>query len=257
MEVEESVNKISLVINLIKRQIRALLIISPVFIFIFFYALWDFIDNNQKFVFACNKTKNECVLETKRLFLSDEKQNFKFNNLGDAILHNVGCHYMICYYNIEIPYGDSYIKLYSSSENTKVQEWIIEHFNANKNNPEINSFELNTNDAPLFVSTLSFYTIIAFPLILLIILFFVNVKVTVIVDKEQELLIIENKRIIGVKKDKISLNRIKDIEIVNTGKCSIVNYRLKSGVDYEILRLDNFEEADRICQFIKTNIFSG
>ncbi len=69
------------------------------------------------------------------------------------------------------------------------------------------------------------------------------------------MLIIKNKRIIGVKNDKIPLNRIKDIEVVNTGKYGIVNYRLKSGVDYEILRLDNFEEEERVCNKIKGVIF--
>ena len=254
MKVDKLNNKLSLTVELIKNKIQLLLIISPVLIFIFIYALWDFSDNNQKITITCNKAHNECKINTNGI-LYDNEQYIIFDKLGDAVLHNVGCHYMSCYYNIQIPYGNSYIKLYSSSENKKVQEWIIKTFNNNKNNPKINLFELNTEQAPFFFSLLSFYVIIAVPLLLLIILFLINIKVKITVDREHRLLIIENKRILGRKTDKIPLNRIKDIEIENLGKYCIVTYRLKSEVAYEIFRLESEEISEKVVKQIKEFIF--
>lgn len=259
MKVEKSDKRLNISLDLIKNKMSLLLSAIGILLFIVGYSLWDFIDNNQKITIFCVKDKNECIIESKKILFGVQKQKLSFDKIGEAQLHKVGCRYLTCYYNIHIPYGNSYLKLYSSSENEKVLQWLIENFNSNKNNMKVNSFELNIDRAPVFLSTLSLYIISWFPFLLIVILFFFNIRITIIADKEQKLLIIENKRIIGRQINRIPLDRIKDIEINKFKKYCIkyciVNYRLKSGVDYEIFRLENEAMSENIVKQIKEFIF--
>ena len=93
MEILETDGKLNLSINLFKESdfLKALLVLSFIFILFILYSFYDFVDNNQKIQIYCNKMKNLCKIETEKLLSGKTSQQFSFNQVDDAKLHKVGC----------------------------------------------------------------------------------------------------------------------------------------------------------------------
>lgn len=225
------------------------------------YTFFNYIDTNQKFSIECNKIQNLCTVTTEKYLLGKKVTSFNINKIGDAYLHTVGCHKRRCYYKIIFPYANNndirIFKMYNSSENIKLLNWIISNFNEMKNNPKLSTFKI-ASDYQKFINILTLLS----PFILIAMLFTIfnfPLKWDIIINNELDKFIIKKYYLIGIRKKILKISQISKLELKSFNYYTNVRYleyTLKNNKKGEVFRLLNeVEKAEQIYTSIKNILY--
>lgn len=203
------------------------------------YATYDALENNKRTSIECNKQENICIFKEHKFFFGTKTTQLPFDLLGNAYLHLVGCTRGTCSYNLVIPSINNpklkLINLYNNTEDKALLDWTVQHFNDFKNNSKLNDFRINSGKH--FIVTVSVIAIPLFSFVIILFIFFIGSKETLILDKNNDEIRILLDRIIWAKVRRFKISQIKNLSYnqENLGTRFYIKYTLESSKQGKLL----------------------